>query len=506
MNTQILKDNIILNIIKDTLGDAYKDKVFLCGGAVRDFIRGKESEDIDILYLGDINDLIQTFKNKGVGEGFAFFNNRVGTNAIKIEGHRIEICSGHNGATTLTEDAIKRDFTINSLFYNLWTGEIIDPNNKGVADLQKGIIDTCEEPEITINDDPSRIMRAVRFSVIFDYKISKRLEEYIKQNAQKLLEVPSEKVETELTKIILSKRPVKGLRILQKLGILKVILPELSRCVGCEQNNYHYLDVFEHTLKVLGSLKENTEDYNKILRYAALFHDVGKPAVWSRDDKGVIHFYGHEEESEKIARQILNRLRFSNSNIKDICYLISSHMKFSDYTPDWSTLKVRKAIQDLNPKYVQMFCDLRRADILALAPKYRNRTQILDDLERRFKEQTDLYGKIPSVVDGNEIMEACHLKTGTPIIGEIISYLQDLVVCEKLRFDDKETAKKLAYEKYKTYIKSPLSGDEIIKILNIKPGKQVGEIISYLKDCVAEGTLSPEDKEKAENLIKTKYK
>src|SRR6185312_3418248 len=257
------------------------------------------------------------------------------------------------------DDLDRRDFTINAIAYDPSTETIVDKHN-GSEDLERKMIVAVGDPNERFAEDALRTLRAIRIAAELDFAIDTQTAAGIAQNASQLEKISRERVRDELIRILMSPRPLQALYVAQKLGVLKYIIPELEEGIGCAQNQAHSFDVFEHLLRSL----QHAADKNWPLevRLAALLHDVGKPATrqWS-DEKGDWTFYGHDVVSARMAKKILNDLKFPKDIIEKVSILVRSHMFFSD--PDIVTLSaVRRLISRVGQENITELVNLRVCD------------------------------------------------------------------------------------------------------------------------------------------------
>ncbi|HOK54158.1 MAG TPA: CCA tRNA nucleotidyltransferase, partial [Armatimonadota bacterium] len=294
-----------LHILKEaTRNSVYEYRLYLVGGIVRDEILGSPGEeDIDIVLEGDATKLARYLFNIGITDFKPVVFPRFGTAMVSIEGTQVELVSARSESyapesrkpeielASLEQDVLRRDFTINTLMKNLHTGEILDITGKGLSDLREGIIRTPTDPEVTFEDDPLRMLRAIRFSARFGFVIEDKTYEAIKNKAHRLSIISKERIRDEFSKMLMTSRAAQAIETLRTTGLLAQFAPELLEMYGVTQNIYHLYDVWTHTMKALESLPDTAD---LALRLATLFHDVGKPKTRSVDEKSQVHFYSHQ--------------------------------------------------------------------------------------------------------------------------------------------------------------------------------------------------------------------
>ena len=457
-----------LEILREaTRGTNYEGALYLVGGVVRDKYLAKDlpdpetatadnnAEDVDIVLEGDALELAEFLFKKGVCEHRPAVYARFGTAMITIAGTQVELVGArkecyeptsrkpYTEPGTLLDDVLRRDFTINTLLENLHTGEVKDITGLALHDIRNKIIRTPRDPRQTFEEDPLRMLRAIRFAARFGFTIHPETYDAIRAMAHRLEIVSPERIRDEFVKILTSKNVAWGLEALRETGLLDQFAPELTAMRGVTQNVYHIYDVWTHTLKTVEAVPV---DEGALLRLAALLHDVGKVQTRTVDEHGNVHFYGHQIVGAEIARNILRRLRFPNTIIDKVAFLILMHLRVGEYDNQWSDAAVRRLIRDLG-------------DLLESAIK----------LTEADKAAANLY--MPTV---------------------------DL---EALRRHIAKVRTEMAGKQFA----SPLTGNEIMEILGIGPGPEVGKLKAYLENEVVEGRLKPGDKEAAAQLLRQKY-
>ena len=338
----------IVLYLKDLInGTEFEGKTYVVGGAVRDLLMNKEIKDIDIvleLPNGGIR-FAKWMEENGYTHGSVVTYPTYGTAMFRMNEYpEVEIeCvqtrkeqykdkNSRNPETcygTLEEDIMRRDLTINSLLYNISSGEIIDITGKGLKDIEEHTIRVTSDPDIVFFDDGLRLLRVCRFSCRLGWLIDTDTYIGMLKNTHRLETITKERIADELNKILMSDNAVSGIHILKSVGLLKYIIPELCETFELEQNKYHFGTVFEHTMKVLDLVsKRPFYGVAKLeVRMAALLHDIGKITTKSIDDKGNLHFYGHELAGADIAGIILRRLKYPNHFVERVKFLIENHMR-----------------------------------------------------------------------------------------------------------------------------------------------------------------------------------
>lgn len=452
-------DTILEALRHATRDTQYEGRLSLVGGFVRDQVMDLPSatDDLDIVLEGDASALAQFFYERGVALYRPVVYPRFGTAMIVVgDGDarrdvelvtaRIESYAPDSRkptevqAGTLADDARRRDFTINTLLQNLHTGEVTDPLGKAYADIDARIICTPTDPRLTFQDDPLRMLRAVRFAARFGFTIEPFTWKAVRQSAPRLSIISGERIRDEFCKTLMTPRASLGLNLLRDSGLLAQFAPELMGMVGVTQNEFHAYPVWEHTLVALENLPPEA---SLPLRLATLLHDVGKPATRGVGDDGRVHFYGHQDIGAETARRFLQRLKFSNDETHAVTRLVAQHMRIGEYHADWTDAAVRRLMRDLGPQLDDLFV-IHRVDVSALGPQHQDisRASELRSRIEAIQEQQDVQS-LTSPLDGAEIMQRLGLPPGRRI-GEIKDYLTNEVIEGRLAPDDQDGALRLA--------------------------------------------------------------
>jgi len=422
--------NLLSSIISSS---PFSGKAFLAGGYVRDKLLGKPSKDVDITvaapgggialanYISDklkIREpvIFPTFGTAKIelpsGLEVEFVQTR---NEEYVRGNRKPSTS----FGTIQEDVERRDFTINTLLLDLTSGKILDLTGKGLTDLENGIIRTPLDPDITFQDDPLRMMRAVRFATKYDFKFTPEIMPAISKNADELQNISKERIQDELNKILVTKKPSRAFKILKDTGLLKQFIPELLELVDLQQGKFHYTDAWNHTLDVL-----DHSNSTKIDRLAALLHDVGKPVKMTMVN-GEPHFYEHEKASADLVDIIMRRLKYPLDEMEKVKKIVSSHMRIQN-SSQWSNGAVRRFVRDMGEDLPEVI-NLIRADRLSHSQEHSD-TSSIDRLQDRIKTM-QITQPVTTVlpVTGHEIMQILNITPG-PQVGKAVSYLQELLL------------------------------------------------------------------------------
>ncbi len=403
-------------------------RAWIVGGYVRDHLLGRPHPDIDVVVEDGLGfDQARRFAElAGAGEPVIF--ERFGTAQVTVPSHLVEFVSARAEsyvadsrkpdvrAATLDEDLRRRDFTVNTLLMD-FDGNVHDPLGRGLADLDARVLRTPADPIQTFNDDPLRMLRAIRFAAQLGFELAPELLPAMRQMKDRLQSpvVSMERVADELRKMLVSERPRLALELLDQGALLEAILPEVAACKGVKQGGYHTHDVFGHTLLAVAATPLDI-----VVRLGALFHDVGKPATAGPDGT----FVGHEVVGADIATQALERLRFSQKEIEAISTLVRLHLRPVFYSSEWTDGAVRRLARDAGPLLGRLMA-LARADIAASAYPHPEK---LDELQVRLDAVlSEKPSRLAAPVDGEDIMRVRRIGPG-PEVGRIKQRLTELVM------------------------------------------------------------------------------
>ena len=464
MNLKNALNNPIFNTISRAADDLQLE-TYVIGGFVRDYIlkRG-EVKDIDVVAVGSgiklarkVSELlpnkpkVQVFKTYGTA--------MLRSNQIDVEfvGARKESYSkdSRNPVVedgTLADDQNRRDFTINALAIRLndeGYGDLIDPFG-GISDLDRKIIRTPLDPDITYSDDPLRMMRAIRFATQLDFMIERKSMESITRNAARIKIITNERIVDELNKIMLSPVPSKGFLLLEKTGLLPYILPELVALKGIDEiEGQKHKDNFYHTLEVVDNISRHTD--NLWLRWAALLHDIGKAPTKKFSKKVGWTFHGHEFVGSKMVYKLFKRLKMPlNDKMKFVQKMVLMSSRPIVISEDHVTdSAVRRLIFDAGD-YIEDLMTLCEADITTKNPK-------------RFRRYHNNFKVVREKM--KEVEERDHIRNFQP----------------------------------------PVSGEEIMETFNLKPCREIGTLKEAIKEAILEGEI-PNEKEAAVAFMMDKAK
>jgi poly(A) polymerase len=439
------------------MGSEWESRLWIVGGYVRDRILGtlNHRDDLDLVLEGNSQDVAQFLVDAGVVDSPPVTYPRFGTSMVVVQGVNVEIVTAreesysadsrkpHNvRPATLMKDALRRDFTINTLLENLHTSEVVDPLGTAFTDLDLGILRTPLDPHETFRDDPLRMLRAVRFSTKLGFVIEPTLVAAM-TDCQTLLSPPKvsvERIRDEFSRVLLSDRATCGLSLMMNVGLIEQFAPDLATMVGVVQNDFHVFPVWEHTLAALDALIAAHPDSSLVLRLSVLLHDIGKPATRSVGADNRVHFYHHQDEGAAIAERLLSGMRYPKDVTVAVCQRVAMHMRIGDYEDlVWSDAAVRRFVRNAGDAMDDLFA-LHRADVAALAPAYRD-SSLADRLQQRINalEMVHPSIRLGSPLTGTEIMQLLGIVGGKPV-GTIKHWLTNEVLEGRIPVGDKLAA------------------------------------------------------------------
>ncbi len=340
---------------------------------------------------------------------------------------------------TLAGDLLRRDFPINAMARDPLSGEIVDPYG-GREDLERGLIRAVgNDPASRFDEDPLRLLRAARFAAQLGFEIEPDTADALALQAPTLARISRERVRDEFTKLLVAEYPARGLRLLVDSGLMPWIVPEVLELCGVSQRPAHSKDVYDHVLRVV----ERTPA-RPATRWAGLLHDIAKPRTRSVEE-GKIHFFGHEDVGAVMAREILHRLKFDRPFIEYVSRLVKLHMRANAYLPEWTDGAVRRLMLDAGEGLHDLL-DLSRADITSYRQdKVSRAVARVNEMELRCQRLREEAERVPirSPLDGNDLMRIFNREPG-PWLRPLKDYLLGLVIDGQLAPDDREEATQLA--------------------------------------------------------------
>ncbi len=433
------------NPLFDVLGgafDAAGEELSLVGGPVRDAILGRVALDLDFTTSADPDKILKIVKPLAsatwdVGREFGTIAAQIGDHKIEITSYRADSYDKGSRKPTvefgdnLEDDLKRRDFTVNAMALRLPSKTFVDPH-QGLRDLMLETLRTPAAPEISFSDDPLRMMRAARFTSQLGFELDPAAFTAMRDMASRIEIISAERVRDELSKLLISKNPQPGLELLVESGIAELVLPELPALRLEVDEHHHHKDVYQHSLTVVAQAISLEPQYgfdrDLTLRLAALLHDIGKPATRKLEQGGSVTFHHHDVVGAKLAKKRLMALRFDNDTIKAVCRLIELHLRFFGYSDQqWSDSAVRRYVRDADDQLKRLHI-LTRADVTTRNQRKADRlAHAYDDLEARIKvlaEQEQLDAMRPDL-DGEEIMQLLGIKPGREV-GQAYNFLLEL--------------------------------------------------------------------------------
>ncbi|HEU0291299.1 MAG TPA: DUF5678 domain-containing protein [Anaerolineales bacterium] len=465
----------IIDKVRDTLPD---QEIYLVGGAVRDMLRNRVSHDLDFAVPSNGISLARRVAN-ALDADFMALDEERDTGRVIVtedEGSRTFLdFAAYRGGTTLEADLRARDFTINAIAYDLRRSTIVDPLN-GASDLRAKLIRACSPS--SFQDDPVRILRAIRQAASFEFKIDLATRQMMKEAVGLLPRISPERLRDEVFKILEGPKPDASMRALEILGVFPHLVPELSALKGVTQPLPHIYDVWEHTLSVLRHLEgilsalrvgysaDETNDMftglltlrlgryreqfaahfaeslntdrsvRAALFYAALYHDVEKPAMKSVDEAGQVHFYGHDAKGAETAAERARAFNLSNDEVERIHRIIFHHMRFLSFTMRMeqenegpSRKAVYRFFRDAGETGVDLvllaLADLRgMCDHTLTQETWTRALDIARVLLENFWEKREETVAPPRLLDGNDLMRELDLQPGK-IIGQLLEAIRE---------------------------------------------------------------------------------
>jgi poly(A) polymerase len=439
------------------LGRVFADaghELYLVGGSVRDALLGRPFPDWDFTTDArpeQMQRLLRPWADALWDTGIEFGTIGVGKDDLRLEittfradtydqvSRNPEVRFGER----LDDDLVRRDFTVNAMAVRITPdgqGEFLDPLG-GLAALRAKVLDTPSAPEVSFGDDPLRMLRAARFVSQLEFTVAKRVLDALLEMAPQLGRITAERVAAELDKLLLGTDPVAGIDLMVQTGLGDVVLPEVGAMRMAIDEHHQHKDVYWHSLTVLrqaidledaGGQERSDSGVDTgpdlVLRWAALLHDIGKPGTRKHEPDGGVSFHHHEVVGAKMVRKRMRALRYSKQLIDDVAQLVYLHLRFHGYGDGrWTDSAVRRYVADAGPLLPRLH-KLVRADCTTRNKRRAARLQAnYDDLERRIEElaaKEDL-ARVRPDLDGNEIMGILGIPAG-PEVGEAWRYLKEL--------------------------------------------------------------------------------
>jgi tRNA nucleotidyltransferase/poly(A) polymerase len=452
----------VLSILKIAGALGKNKKVYVVGGFVRDLIMGKELNDIDIMIVGEGIPFAKKLADElGVKKIIPF--EKFGTAIIPNREIQIEVATARKENyntesrkpseviyTDLQEDLLRRDFTINSMAMDLHPdsfGDLTDPFG-GILDIEKKVLQTPLDSDETFSEDPLRMMRAAYFVSKLGFELDRSARASMKKQASRIEIVSAERIRDEFIKILSTKKPSTGLKILQKTGLMEKVFPEIDVMYGIEQTaEWHHKDIFAHTLQVVDNAAELTDKME--IRFAALVHDIAKPNTRRIDQKKGYTFHGHDAIGERMLNKVAGRMKLSND--------LKSYLK--------------------------------KLTLLHLRPIALVKDIVTDSAVRRLM--------VSAGEDLDDLMILCRADITTKNPKRVEQYLKNFNKVEK------KMANVVERDAMKSF-QSPIRGDEIMKICGLIEGRRVGEIKNAIEEAILDGEIKNDHSSALEYLNKIK--
>lgn len=446
------------------IADSLNRKCYTVGGYVRDLFLDRKSKDIDFVTVGSGIEVAQALAKKlGKGAHLSVFQN-FGTAQVKYRGVELEFVGARRESYrrdsrkpiiedgTLADDLSRRDFNINAMaicINNSQFGELIDPYD-GIGDLERKLIRTPLDPNITFSDDPLRMMRAIRFATQLNFTIYPETFDAITRNASRITIISKERVMDELMKIMASPKPSIGWELLYRCGLLKLIFPEFAAMKGVEVvNGRGHKDNFYHTLEVLDNVAQKSD--NVWLRWSALLHDIAKPVTKKWDDNIGWTFHNHNFIGAKMIPRIFKEMRFPlNEKMKYVQKMVELHMRPIALVEDEVTdSAVRRLLFDAG-----------------------------DDIE--------------------DLMTLCEADITSKNQEKVKRFLDNFIIVRRKLVEIEEKDRIRNFQ-------PPISGEEIMDLFGLQPSREVGTIKEHIKNAILDGII-PNEREAAYTLMLEKAK
>jgi poly(A) polymerase len=431
------------------------------GGFVRDALLNRDKREIDFLVIGGGVEFAEKLSAEMGGANLSVFRN-FGTAHFKYEDYDLEFVGARKESYDRTsrkpvvedgafeDDIRRRDFTVNAMAVSINKedyGALIDTFN-GLDDLERSLIKTPLDPFVTFSDDPLRIMRAFRFASQLDFEVDESVKSAAKEMAERLEIVSQERITDEFLKILASPRPSKGLILLYETGVMRKIFAEVANLAGVEQRkDFHHKDVFYHTCKVVDNISGATD--NLWLRFAALMHDIAKPATKKFEDGIGWTFHGHEDLGAKMMPAIFKRLKLPMHQLEYVSKLVRLHLRPMSLVDD----------------------------------------EVTDSAIRRLIVQAG--------EDLEDLITLCRADITSKNQQKVSQYLSNYEIVMQKVIEVQEKDKLREFQ-------SPVRGDEIMKICNIPPSKKVGLIKTAIEEAILDGKIGNNYQEAYDYLLSIK--
>ena len=450
--------------VVDRLAQAFAaagHELALVGGPVRDAFLGRPVHDLDFTTSARPDDILKIVvplseTQWDMGRDFGTIGALVLGEPVEITTYRTDVYDGETRkpivefGDSLEGDLSRRDFSVNAMALRLPERVLVDPSN-GMVDLVAKTLRTPGSPEQSFGDDPLRMMRAARFTSQLGFTATPETVEAMRELAARISIVSVERVAGELSKLLMTDDPVPGIRLLVETGLAELVIPEIPALRLEIDEHAHHKDVYEHSLTVLSQAIEYEKSRGHapdlVLRLASILHDIGKPSTKRVEPGGAVSFHHHDVVGSKLAAKRLGRLRFDKDTIGAVARLIELHLRFFGYTEGaWTHSAVRRYVRDAGPLLERLHI-LTRADVTTRNRRKADRLGFAyDDLETRIAEIAAAEGiaAVRPDLDGEQIMRILGIRPGKEV-GEAYRFLLDL------RLDDGPLGEEVAEERLRAW-------------------------------------------------------
>lgn len=415
--------------------------LYLVGGSVRDAFLGELGHDLDFTTTArpeQTREILDNYADVVWDTGIAF-----GTLSAEKAGQQIEITTFRSDeydgnsrnpevtfGDTLDGDLVRRDFKVNSMAVEIdgdGTLTFHDPVG-GLEDLVHGRLDTPATPEQSFNDDPLRMLRAARFVSQLGFGVAERVVVAMAEMSEQISRITAERIQVELDKMMLGKKPEDGIDLMVETGIASIIFPEIPAMQMTQDEHMQHKDVYRHSLQVMRQAIDQEEEPDLVLRWAALLHDCGKPDTRDFSEEGRVSFHQHEVVGAKMVRRRMRKLKYSKQMVTDVGQLVFLHMRFHGFGEgQWTDSAVRRYVADAGELLPRLH-KLVRADCTTRNKRKAQRLQATyDHLVERIEDiaQREDLARVRPDLDGNEIMKILDIPAG-PQVGKAWSFLKEL--------------------------------------------------------------------------------
>ena len=448
------------------LSDAFEKaghELALVGGPVRDAFLGTPIHDLDFTTNARPDEILRVVEpisesTWDIGRDFGTIGAQITGNKVEITTYRSDVYDGASRkpavefGDTLEGDLVRRDFRVNALAVRLPQLVLVDPSG-GVEDLLSGILRAPKSAEISFTEDPLRMMRAARFTSQLGFMVDEETEWAMTEHASLIVNISAERVNEELSKLLMTRNPRPGIELLDRTGIFNEVLPEIPALRLEVDEHHHHKDVYQHSLTVLEQAidleqqRHPGQPADLTLRLAALLHDIGKPATKQLEPGGAVTFHHHDVVGAKLATKRLKALRFDKETTHNVSRLIELHLRFFGYSEQaWSDSAVRRYARDAGDLLERLHI-LTRADVTTRNKRKAERLAFAyDDLERRIQElsQAEELAAIRPELSGDDIMTILGISAG-PDVGKAYDFLLNVRLDEGIIGKDAAEARLRAW-------------------------------------------------------------